>query len=232
MSDAFYSKLPDEGAGHVNIFQFDAEPEAAARQHCDVHVVKMILETAQILSTAWHVLCSQQFRVLDAPEESEFGGVLYTKCMAYAAKGAPRELVGEADGPIFSGDNVYLLFGQRIYAPTHVNHPCTIWARTSAGNYKWLWRLGMALCTEYTYRFGKTHKTEAVLWTLEPLPPPLEGSAEDWNWLSPCMPPEYKVLDTAGCYDTPASYIRYCSVAKRHILEWTRREDPIWAPPF
>jgi len=35
----------------MNIFVLDLNPEKAAQYHCDKHVVKMILETAQIMST-------------------------------------------------------------------------------------------------------------------------------------------------------------------------------------
>jgi hypothetical protein len=41
------------------MFALDANPERAARMHCDRHVVKMLLESAQLLSTA---LCTR-----DAP---------------------------------------------------------------------------------------------------------------------------------------------------------------------
>lgn len=36
----------------MNIFVLDRDPIAAARQQCDKHVVKMVLETAQLLSVA------------------------------------------------------------------------------------------------------------------------------------------------------------------------------------
>lgn len=36
----------------VNIFVLDRSPERAARYHCERHVVKMVLETAQIPGTA------------------------------------------------------------------------------------------------------------------------------------------------------------------------------------
>ena len=36
----------------MNIFMLDSDPAVAARYHCDKHVVKMILESAQLLSTA------------------------------------------------------------------------------------------------------------------------------------------------------------------------------------
>jgi hypothetical protein len=39
----------------MNIFVLDEDPERAARDLCDQHVVKMVVESAQILSTAlWH----------------------------------------------------------------------------------------------------------------------------------------------------------------------------------
>lgn len=36
----------------MNIFYLDESPAVAARYHCDKHVVKMIVETAQLLSSA------------------------------------------------------------------------------------------------------------------------------------------------------------------------------------
>ena len=36
----------------MNIFFLDADPKHAAQMQCDKHVVKMVLETAQMLSTA------------------------------------------------------------------------------------------------------------------------------------------------------------------------------------
>jgi hypothetical protein len=39
----------------MNIFALDNSPMRAAPMHCDKHVVKMVLETAQILSTVHHL---------------------------------------------------------------------------------------------------------------------------------------------------------------------------------
>jgi hypothetical protein len=39
----------------MNIFVLDRNPFIAAEMHCDKHVPKMILETAQMLSTAHHI---------------------------------------------------------------------------------------------------------------------------------------------------------------------------------
>ena len=40
----------------MNIFVLDKEPEIAAICHCDKHVVKMVLEAAQIMCTTCHLL--------------------------------------------------------------------------------------------------------------------------------------------------------------------------------
>lgn len=40
----------------MNIFYLDQDVKKCAQAHCDKHVVKMILESAQLLSTAHHVL--------------------------------------------------------------------------------------------------------------------------------------------------------------------------------
>jgi len=40
----------------MNIFYLDRDPKIAAQMHCDRHVIKMILESAQMLSTAHRVL--------------------------------------------------------------------------------------------------------------------------------------------------------------------------------
>jgi hypothetical protein len=41
----------------MNIFHLDKSPEVSALYHCDKHVVKMILETGQMLSTAYQRHC-------------------------------------------------------------------------------------------------------------------------------------------------------------------------------
>ena len=40
----------------MNIFYLDDDPKLCAQAHCDRHVVKMILEYAQIMSTSHRVL--------------------------------------------------------------------------------------------------------------------------------------------------------------------------------
>ena len=40
----------------MNIFYLDKDPKTCAEMHCDKHVVKMIIEYAQLMSTAHRVL--------------------------------------------------------------------------------------------------------------------------------------------------------------------------------
>jgi hypothetical protein len=40
----------------MNIFVLDSDPYIAAQMQCDKHVVKMVLETGQLLATAHHVV--------------------------------------------------------------------------------------------------------------------------------------------------------------------------------
>lgn len=48
----------------MNIFFLDYQPDIAAKYHVDKHVVKMILETSQLLSTAHHILDPDENHIL------------------------------------------------------------------------------------------------------------------------------------------------------------------------
>lgn len=57
------------------------------------------------------------------------------------------------------------------YRKTHINHPCSKWARESLSNYNWLCKFAKQLSNEYTYRFDKIHKSNAVVdWCIEHTP--------------------------------------------------------------
>lgn len=113
----------------MNIFYVDADPEVAARNMVDRHVVKMILETAQLLSTA--------HRVIDGEE--------YVGQSQSGRKAKRWRLSGNAD--------------DIMYSATHINHPSAVWVRQSSANYNWLYDHLLALGREYTYRYGRTHLT-------------------------------------------------------------------------
>ena len=45
----------------MNLFYLDEDPWISAELHCDKHVVKMIIEYAQMLSTAHRMLDGEQY---------------------------------------------------------------------------------------------------------------------------------------------------------------------------
>jgi hypothetical protein len=113
----------------INIFYVHTDPVIAAQSMVDRHVVKMILETAQLLSTA--------HRVID--------GVEYAGQSQSGRKAKRWRLSGNADAI--------------MYAATHINHPSAVWVRENSANYVWLYEHLLALGREYTYRYGRTHLT-------------------------------------------------------------------------
>jgi len=120
----------------MNIFYLDKDPKTCAQMHVDKHCVKMILEYAQLLSTA--------HRVLDGTESTVLTGT-----------GRRKKSWTLPD----NRDSV-------LYSATHINHPSAIWARRGEQNYRWLFTLFCELLEEYTYRYGKQHATTRLLTTL------------------------------------------------------------------
>lgn len=53
--------------------------------------------------------------------------------------------------------------GDDVYKIAHLNHPSSIWTRTTQGNYKWLLEHFKALCEEYNRRTGKIHASSKLL---------------------------------------------------------------------
>jgi hypothetical protein len=151
----------------MNIFLLDRNPEKCARYHCDKHVIKMILESAQIM-------CS----------------VLW-KTGVYAP-----------------------------YRPTHLSHPCVIWAGESVTNWLWLKSLATALNCEYRYRFKKSndHRSYLVILAL-PIP-----TIPDCG-----LTPHVQVMpETYRCTNPVRAYRHYYVHEKAKIARWTNRTMPPW----
>jgi hypothetical protein len=154
----------------MNIFLLDTDTRKCAQYHCDKHVVKMILETAQLLCGVHHMTD----QVTD----------------------------------------------QVPYKLSHKNHPCAIWSRESLSNYLYLCDLGLELCKEYTYRYGKRHKSQDVIeWCVTNKP-----NVCDKEFTEPAraMPNEYKVDSVVE------SYRNYYIGEKSKIAVWKNREIPEW----
>lgn len=116
----------------MNIFYLDHDVEKCAQMHNDKHCVKMILEYAQLLSTA--------HRLIDGKE---------TIGKSKTGRSVKRWVLDDHRE-------------QMIYQATHINHPSAVWARHSIHNYNWLSDMMLALLKEYTYRYGKNHKCELL----------------------------------------------------------------------
>jgi hypothetical protein len=169
----------------MNLFTVSTCPVTCARQLPDKLVVKMILETAQLLSTAHH------------------------------------EVMGTTEA-----------YGVPLYKPTHKNHPCAVWVRASRNNYHWAFDHFVALCEEYTRRYGKVHATEtklrralcsapdALMYTGLTTPPA-------------CMPDEYKAQHEIDAGHWPCeSYRRYLAEGKSYTVDvakaWAKADTPPW----
>ena len=106
----------------MNIFVTDQCPIQSARNLPDKHIVKMPLETCQMLSiiySDWYYGIGQLHKLDGTPYRT--------------AHGAFRK------------------------------HPCTQWAAESYWNLSWLISHGMALCDEYTARYGKVHACQPAI---------------------------------------------------------------------
>jgi hypothetical protein len=105
------------------------------------------------------------------------------------------------------------------YAVTHKNHPCSKWAAESLDNYLYLMELARETGAEYTRRYGKWHKSTAMLTTL---PQWLDLPTIGLTPFAQAMPDEYRNPDPV------AAYRAYYRGAKSGIASWKNREEPWW----
>lgn len=180
----------------MNIFILDTNPVIAAQMQCDKHVVKMIIESAQMLSTAHRMLDGEQKSV---PSKS---GKRTVKAWT---------LPDERDAV--------------LYKAVHMNHPCTVWTMQSNNNYNWHYVHFIALCQEYTLRYGKIHATETLLREILMSPP--RNIPVDYKTQFPLAMnsnPECKFP-----HDPVKSYrMFYQTKQDRFKMAWTNRQVPEW----
>jgi len=108
-----------------------------------------------------------------------------------------------------------------VYKTAHLNHPSTKWVRESGNHYMYLYNLFVALCDEYTFRYGKVHLTDTKLRNLlkeQPKNIPNAGFKKPPQ----CMPMVYKNEDTILAYRT------YYMSAKSKFMDYKKREAPQW----
>ena len=182
----------------MNIFHLDEILELCAQYHCDKHVVKMIIEYAQLLSTAHRVL--------------DFSGK--TKEITKNNRLVER----------FTLEDDFL--NSKLYKASHIMHPCGIWVRECAGNYHYLYKLFLYLHDEFVYRYGKTHATFTLLGDiLKSLPKNINQASEiNYSSIPLCMPEEYKTSSYIQSYRNFYIYGK----SKAFEVTWKNRETPEW----
>jgi hypothetical protein len=146
----------------MNIFAVSVNPKTAANNLCDKHIPKMIVETAQMLSTA--------HRLLDG---AEYQG-------------------SSATGRAVKRWRLDYQRDSLVYHAGYVNHPCTTWCRSTLGNYQWLATHGRQLCEEFKYRYMKPHKTESLMDFLLNNPPVKITQSTAVEDFTLAMPDTYK----------------------------------------
>ncbi len=117
----------------------------------------------------------------------------------------------------------------KLYKRAHLNHPVTIWCRTSQENFIWVLDLVEELHKEWRYRYGhpetKFHSSYLVAICLRQHIPQKEKFTE--SRLTPfalAMPDKYKTTDPVVSY---RNY--YMSEEKQKIASWKKkRERPAW----
>lgn len=180
----------------MNIFYLHHDPETCAQMHNDKHVVKMILEYAQLLSTA--------HRFLD--------GTLSERLSKSGRKQKVYLLADDRDST--------------LYAATHINHPSAKWVRHGEQNYRWLFNMWTRLLEEYTYRYGKQHSAERLMTTLarppgninmeEPYSAPWRAMPDEFK--VDRSVPDYTIESYRAYY--LGAKVKMCRWTNREMPEW------------
>jgi len=185
----------------MNIFVLDNDPVKAAQLQCDKHVVKMIVESAQMLSTTHRMLDGTEMK---KPSKSGKTMVKY------------YELPDERE--------------DILYKSVHFNHPCTVWTRESCCNYSWHYEHFIALCDEYKDRYGKTHSTDSKLRDiLSKIPTNINRNGGMTMFKLAMKASPECVVHGLGGTDAVESYRNFYQTKQaRFSMVWTKRKIPEW----
>jgi hypothetical protein len=196
----------------MNIFVLDTSPVLAAQYQCDKHVVKMIVESAQMLSTA-HRLLDGKMNVVRRPVK--------TKIVFNDHEYSPIDHYRKVK--VWKLDDKKL--DEKLYAVAHPGHPSTKWTMESLGNYLWHYQHFCALCDEYTHRYSKTHATDTKLrFILDQAPANIPDDEMTPFKLAMMSNPE--CMDSS---DPVGSYRKFYQTKQgRFKMVWTNRDRPDW----
>jgi hypothetical protein len=158
----------------MNIFMVDKDPIIAAKMLCDRHVCKMIIESAQMLSTAHRVLDGEMFISKTASNRN---------IKRY-----------KHNDPIYN---------DVLYHASFINHPCTKWVMESNSNYDWLYQHMIELNSEFKLRYNheNDHLTIQKLGLILEKRPKSIPNVNKITKLKPCMPDHCVISnDTINSY--------------------------------
>jgi len=196
----------------MNIFYLDHDPTLAAQWMVDKHIVKMPLESCQMLSTA--------HRLIDGiPQKVEF-----TDEKGQLKRKTVHLLPGEdiIIAPYEDGRIAPQIINRKCYNPTHRNHPSTVWTMSSRENYLKHVDILRAMLLEYTARYGRQHKSASTVLEFLATPPKnlKSGPLTD---PTPAMSDYYKVEG-----DSVQSYRNYYAGSKWRFAKWKHGIVPTW----
>tara|TARA_R110000744_G_scaffold324754_2_gene430566 strand:+ start:287 stop:910 length:624 start_codon:yes stop_codon:yes gene_type:complete len=114
-----------------------------------------------------------------------------------------------------------------LMKPAMLNHPSTIWARQNKANYMWLYNHALALCKEYTFRYGKIHGTEKrVLDSFT-----FSYDEGDLTPVTIAMAAHYRLPKNKHTWEYVVDcYKHYYLEGKWEFASWKKRDVPKWWP--
>ena len=160
----------------MNIFILDNNPVQAAIDLCDKHVVKMAVESAQMIASALR-----------------------------------RHGATDIDMPLTKSG--------KPYRGGYPHHPCTRWAGDNVANFNWLCVHGLAICDEYSARYGKEHACRQAIMHMSKFDNYLPD--DSLTPFAQAMPDEFKDRDAVVAYRT-------YYVNSKTFARWDRSVKPDW----
>jgi len=120
----------------------------------------------------------------------------------------------------------------RGYRATHINHPWAKWVRATMANYLFCADYAIALCVEYTRRYGKVHAIEGHARWLRSKGPPALNVGKFWEHTPfPLCVQETSSAPVALTLDEAIdAYRNYYVLKKADMARYTRGRRPVWLP--
>jgi hypothetical protein len=164
----------------------------------------MIIEHAQMMAAAY-------YHTIGISRKKEFP--LHQEKIDAMFKGWPRK---KEDGSVWH------------YSLSHVNHPCTIWARTSIQNFNWLLDCTEALCDEFLDRWkNRQHSIRSIVDWMRQNPPNLPSDGQ--TPFAQAMPICYQSEDAIVAY---RKYYAFKTTYMKLVWNKINNQPYWWIPEF